>query len=189
MPIALHAINAAGGVEAGISALVTGATGAVGAAAVQLLHGAGARVLAASTSRTVTYPGVTPLRYTTESDLVRAVRAEAPAGVDLVVDGTGHGPVVEAAVACLAWAGRLVVCAASTRPQITVDTRTLYLQRQRLIGAASADYREVHEALALVRAGAVHPPVGATFPLERAREAYEAIADRSRNGKVVIQVG
>ena len=45
---------------------------------------------------------------------------------------------------------------------------------------------EVHELLALWRRGALHPVVGAEFPLEQANEALDLIASRQSTGKVVL---
>ena len=45
---------------------------------------------------------------------------------------------------------------------------------------------EVRELLALWRRGALHPVVGAEFPLEQANEALELIGSRRSTGKVVL---
>ncbi|MGH3585497.1 MAG: alcohol dehydrogenase catalytic domain-containing protein [Pseudonocardia sp.] len=185
VPIALHAIVAGGGITAGETMLVTGATGAVGSAAVQLGLHFGARVLAASTSRSLDGPGVRAVRYEDPASLAAQV---GPGGVDLAVDATGHGDVIGAALRCLGWKGRLVVCSASLSTDVRVDARALYLRRQTVFGVASADYAEVAEALRLVASGAVRPPIGARFGLADIGAAYEAVGDRAREGKVVVHV-
>jgi NADPH:quinone reductase len=45
---------------------------------------------------------------------------------------------------------------------------------------------EVREVLALWRRGALHPVVGAEFPLEQANKALELIGSRRSTGKVVL---
>jgi NADPH2:quinone reductase len=45
---------------------------------------------------------------------------------------------------------------------------------------------EVRELLALWRRGALHPVVGAEFPLEQANEALDLIGSRQSTGKVVL---
>ena len=45
---------------------------------------------------------------------------------------------------------------------------------------------EVDELLALWRRGALHPVVGAEFPLEQANEALDLIGSRRSTGKVVL---
>ncbi|SDU14538.1 alcohol dehydrogenase catalytic domain-containing protein [Jiangella alkaliphila] len=188
VPVALHAIEAAGGIEAGATVLVTGATGAVGAAAVQLARHAGARVLAASTSADVSTAGAEPLRYTDPDDLPALVAARAPDGAGLVVDGTGRGDVLTAAARCLAWRGRLVLCAAASAGDLRLDPRTFYQRRHTVVGAASASYADVARALELVAAGVVVPEIAAEFPLAQIHAAWAALGDRGRRGKVVIRV-
>ncbi|TQM11597.1 alcohol dehydrogenase catalytic domain-containing protein [Pseudonocardia kunmingensis] len=188
VPIALHALRAGGRLDPGAAFLVTGATGAVGSAAVQLGRHVGARVVAASTSRAVAGSGVRAVHYDGPASLVEQVRRLEPAGVDLALDTSGHGDVIGAALQCLGWKGRLVVCSASLAKDVCVDARALYLNRQSVIGAASADYHEVSEALRLVTTGAVRPAVGRRFGLAEMGEAYAAIGDRAREGKVVVHV-
>lgn len=188
VPIALHAIEAAGGIAAGATVLVTGATGAVGSAAVQLAARAGARVLAASTSADVTTAGAEPLRYAEPDDLPALTAARAPDGADLVVDGTGRADVLTAAARCLAWRGQLVLCAASSAGELRLDPRTFYQRRNTVVGAASAGYDDVVRALDLVAAGAVVPEIGAEFPLAGIHAAWAALSERGRRGKVVIRV-
>ena len=45
---------------------------------------------------------------------------------------------------------------------------------------------EVRELLALWRRGALHPVVGAEYPLEQANEALDLIGSRRSTGKVVL---
>lgn len=188
VPIALHALRAAGGTGPGQTVLVTGAGGAVGSAAVSLALDAGARVIAASTSRALVRDEVRAVRYDTAAQLDGLVRQISPDGVDLAVDGSGHGDVIGAAIGCLAWQGRMVVVGASLKSTIQLDGRDLYLRRKTVVGAASADYADVRDALAMVTSGAVPAPVGPTFPLDRIAEAYAAVGDRSRTGKVILRV-
>ncbi|SDT72458.1 alcohol dehydrogenase catalytic domain-containing protein [Jiangella sp. DSM 45060] len=188
VPIALHAIAAAGGIEADATVLVTGATGAIGSAAVQLARHAGARVLAASTSADVTTAGAEPLRYAEPDDLPELVAARAPGGADVVVDGTGRADVLTAAARCLAWRGRLVLCAASSAGQLRLDPRMFYQRRHTVVGAASAGYEDVVRALELVAAGVVVPEIAAEYPLAEIHAAWAALGDRGRRGKVVIRV-
>lgn len=187
-PIALHALRAAGGIRSGTWVLVTGATGTVGSAAVDLALDAGARVIAASTSRRVERAGVHPVLHRTVAELTEQVRALTPDGVDLAIDGSGHGELIAAGVACLGWRGRAVIVSASLHPGLQLDARDLYLRRKTVLGAASADYADVRDALDLVAAGTVRPAVDRRLPLDAVADAYAAIADRARAGKVVLDV-
>src|SRR5690606_25797104 len=116
------------------------------------------------------------------------VRALAPDGVDLAIDGSGHGELIAAGVTCLGWRGRAVIVSASLDPDLRLDARDLYLRRKTVLGAASADYADVRDALEMVAAGTVRPAVDRRLPLDAIADAYAAMADRGRAGKVVLDV-
>lgn len=190
VPIALHTIRAAGGIAPGDRVLVTGASGAVGRAAAQLAVHFGADVVAVT--RSVAPLGIAGLRtvsYTELDELAGLLGAVAPHGFDIAIDATGHAGVTAAAIRALGWGGRMGFCAASVDAELTIDARDFYLKRKRLVGAASADFAEVAEAIALVRSGAVTPQIGSRMPLPAIVQGYRAFATRAQRGKVVIDVG
>jgi NADPH:quinone reductase-like Zn-dependent oxidoreductase len=159
------------------SVLVLGASGAVGAAAVQLARRAGATVLGAVSS-----PGDGEIGY---QNLTATVRSVVPDGVRAVIDTTGDGAILSAAVETLGWKGTAVTCASRNGP-VQVDIGALYRWRRALIGVAGTDFADVSDALAMVADGTVRPRVAATFPLAQARDAYAALADRSQPGKILL---
>lgn len=172
--------GAAGVIPPGViphSVLVLGASGAVGAAAVQLARRAGATVLGAVSS-----PGDGEIGY---ANLTATVRSLVPDGVRAVIDTTGDSAILSAAVETLGWKGTAVTCASRNGPA-QVDIGALYRWRRSLIGVAGTDFADVRDALAMVADGAVTPRIAATFPLEQARDAYTALADRSRPGKILL---
>jgi NADPH:quinone reductase-like Zn-dependent oxidoreductase len=174
--VALHMLRAAGDPD---SVLVLGASGAVGAAAVQLARQAGATVLSA-----VSAPGQDQIGY---QDLAAAVRSTAPDGVRAVIDTTGDGTLLSAAIDTLGWKGTAVTCASRNGPA-QVDPGALYRWRRSLTGVAGTDFADVKDALALVADGTVTPRIAATFPLTDAKAAYTALADRTRPGKIIMQL-
>jgi len=95
IPVAAN--TASGGLEvlaleSGQTLLVNGASGAVGAMAVQLARAAGIEVIgtaSAANQAVVAGLGATPTTY--GDGVVERVRALAPAGIDAVFDCAGHG--------------------------------------------------------------------------------------------------
>ncbi|MFC0682885.1 alcohol dehydrogenase catalytic domain-containing protein [Lysobacter korlensis] len=189
VPIALHALGALGGVDHRDTLLVTGASGAVGGAAGQLAEHFGARVISAV--RREGHPPVAGAVCLAETpaELPSAVARLAPDGVSAVLDASGDANLLGAALETLSWGGRAVTCAASVDPELRIDVRRFYLRRNRLIGAASANYSEVAKALDLVGAGAVSVAIDSRFPLARIGAAYDRFVEGRRMGKVIVDVG
>lgn len=183
-PIALHAIDAAGGTGPGERVLVTGASGSVGTAAAAIARHLGADVVTASRSAT----GPDAIRYADAAGLADVLRERADDGFDLVVDASGHAAVAAAAVGALRWRGRAVLCSASVSSGLALDARRLYLRRLTVRGVASADYDQVRRGLELVRSGVVRPAIAARFPLADIDKAVAQLQDRHVSGKVVIDV-
>lgn len=188
VPVALHAWRALGGVRPGSTVLVTGATGAVGGAAVATAVALGARVVAVSGSVDVTADGVLPLQVADPDALPAGVEALVDDGIDLALDTTGDARIAAAAFRTLGWGGRLALVAASRPTTLHLDTREMYMRRTTVMGCASASHADVRDALAMVRAGEVAVPVASRHPLDRISDAYEALARRGRVGKVVVDV-
>jgi NADPH:quinone reductase-like Zn-dependent oxidoreductase len=188
VPIAAHAIAAAGGVRAGSTVLVTGGFGSVGSAAAQLAVRAGAKVYVAGRTVRAAVDGVIPLSFQNPGELAAAARAAAPKGVDLVVDASGHGGVLAAAISVLGWTGRAVTCSASVEACVTLDSRSFYLRRNTLTGVAGADDAEVAECLRLVRDGIISVAVDSVHPLTRIGDAHRRFQAPGKTGKVVVDV-
>jgi NADPH:quinone reductase-like Zn-dependent oxidoreductase len=50
------------------------------------------------------------------------------------------------------------------------------------------DREQLLELARLAEAGELAPAIDSTYPLERAREAFERVAERGKRGKVVLDV-
>ena len=161
--------------------LVSGATGGVGAYAVQMAPAGGALVLATArpgeASDYVRGLGAdAAIDFT--GDLAAAVRAAAPEGVTAVVHAAGD---VAALAALLSPGGRLVSALGATAEQAGRDDITV-------TGVmAVAEPEKFAALLASVAAGTLRVPVARTYPLD---EAAEALADFSRHklGKLAITI-
>ncbi|MEU3165443.1 NADP-dependent oxidoreductase [Streptosporangium sp. NPDC006930] len=164
------------GVGEGDTVLVHAAAGGVGTAAVQLarLWGA-ATVIGTAREENHDYLralGATPVTY--GEGLAERVRALAPNGVDLVVDGAG-GEALDVSLE-LVKGERIVTLvehgrAAELGVQVTQGVR----QASRLA-----------ELAALYAKGDLVFPVRRTYPLERAADAHREVAGRHGQGKVVL---
>jgi putative PIG3 family NAD(P)H quinone oxidoreductase len=188
-----------GGLAAGETVLVTGATSGVGSFAVQLARELGARVIAAGRSperlAELAALGV-PDHVVLDDGFVASVQAlTAGRGADLVLDLVG-GEWTARALEALAPRGRLVLVGLTAGARATVDLATVLRRRLRLVGSVLRS-RPSDEKSSLVCAfreyaaerlerRALLPMVARELPFERAAEAYAALAAGGLTGKVVL---
>jgi putative PIG3 family NAD(P)H quinone oxidoreductase len=188
-----------GGLQAGETVLVTGATGGMGSFTVQLARELGARVLAA---------GRDPKRLEMLRDLgvdeicldganlAGQVRdATGGHGADLVIDFTA-GPEVGNHLAALKGRGRLVVVGTVGSRKGEIDLGYVMSRRLKIIGSVlrarsreekarlTADFAAF--ALPRLRDGRLRPVVDRTFPLAGAAEAYRALERGGAFGKIIL---
>ncbi len=176
-----------GQVATGERVLVTGASGGVGLAAVQLAAARGCEVVAQTTPA--------------KADLVRGAGASAIVdreatglgalvgdGLDAVVDVVA-GAQLARLLPLLRPGGRWIVAGAVAGARVELDLRRLYLQDRRLIGSTMHVPDDFALLADLARRGAINPRVAARHPLERIHVAHEALAAREHVGKIVVLPG
>ena len=164
--------------------LVTGASGGVGSAAVQLAKRRGAHVIAVAS--------------TTKADTVRAI------GADEVVDrranlvaAIGHEDVdvVIDLVARTSWprlldvlrcGGRYATAGAIAGPLVELDVRTLYLKDLTLFGCTFQEDEVFENLVSYIERGDIRPLVAKTFPLSEFRQAQTEFLAKAFTGKLVL---
>jgi NADPH:quinone reductase-like Zn-dependent oxidoreductase len=172
------------GVRTGQHVLVTGASGGVGAAAVQLARLRGAEVTAlagAAKAKQVLALGASLVadRDASPADVV------GEQAVDVVVDNVS-GPGLDALLATLRRGGRYISSGAIAGPAVGFDKRTFYLRDLTLIGCTAWDEPVFPALLGYLESGALRPPVAATWPLERIAEAQAEFLEKRHVGKYVL---
>lgn len=205
---AYQALHRVARLTAGQTALVTGASGGVGSALLELLRRHGVRAIgAASPARHgfVRELGATPVDSRGD-DLVRAVRAIAPGGVDAAFDGLG-GRFTGACVAATRRRGTVVgygfsaavgADGAPGRWALVHAVSQLFLRapltgrRGRFYGISlryRRDPQPLRDDLAilfdLLARGELRPRIAARLPLLAARAAQARLARGGVEGKIV----
>ncbi|MBV2352945.1 NADP-dependent oxidoreductase [Streptomyces sp. J2-1] len=164
---------------AGATLLVTGAGGGVGAAAAQIAHALGIRVVGvASEPKKDFVESLGAVHVPSGPDLATRVRAAVPGGVDGVFDLVGGDTLTEAA-GLLADPARLITAAASPDTVAALGGARVARARTAAVLDAVAD---------LVVRGVLNPYVTETVPLDRAGEALRAVENGHTRGKIVIEV-
>ena len=192
--------------QPGQTALVTGAAGGVGTAALQLLRLAGVKAYgAASASKhhTVRSLGATPIDYRA-GPIDRLTRALVTTGVDYVFDAIG-GSNIGPCIGALRRGGMLVAFGFVNAPGFFTQGAmfaNLFLGA-RLRGRHGKFYgitmlyrkdprpfrEDLPKIFALLADKKIDPMVTRTFPLLEARQALELLAAGSVEGKIVLTNG
>jgi len=190
-------------VESGRTALVTGAAGGVGTAALQLLRLAGVKAYgAASASKhdTLRSLGAIPIDYRAGS-IDRLTRAVEPAGVDYAFDAIG-GANIGKCIGALRSGGTLVAFGFMGAPG-KVSQLAMFANifiGSRLRGRSGKFYgitmlyrknpqplrEDLPKIFALLADKKIEPLVSRTFPLLEARQALELLASGKVEGKIVL---
>ena len=177
-----------GRVVEGETVLVTGASGGVGLAAVQLAAARGARVVgvcSAPKAEAVLRAGAHDVVDRGRGSVVADVHDVAPAGIDVAVDLVA-GSVLGDGLSVLRPGGRWVVAGALGGHRVEVDVRQVYLANRAIVGSTMHTPSVFRSLVELARRGAVRPVVAATYPLEDLHRAQADLASRALVGKLVV---
>ncbi|HSJ15297.1 MAG TPA: alcohol dehydrogenase catalytic domain-containing protein [Longimicrobiales bacterium] len=173
----------------GESVLITGASGGVASAAVQIAKHAGATVFAVTTAEhgaRVRALGADVVYDRERVDFAKEVwRDTGKRGVDVVLDSVGSATWT-GCVRSLARLGRLVVYGATTGFEVTLDLRVVYWKQIEVLGTTMATHAEFAQVMALVFDGALAPVIDVVWPLARARDAHERLEAGAQFGKIVL---
>jgi NADPH2:quinone reductase len=177
--------------------LVTGASGGVGVASVQLAAALGHKVLALSRnpekSRRLEQLGAAATFNPEEPKWRLAVKTLlAPRRVDVAIDSIG-GKLLPEVIDTLGEHGRVSVVGRLAGPVPSFNTATLFFRRLRLGGVAVGAWSNAESRAAwqqvvdlLARAGA-RPQVDKVFPFDQLPQAFERLA-QGPMGKVLLAV-
>ena len=165
--------------------LVTGASGGVGMALVQLGRAYGAEVTAITNES----QRDTVARFGAHTVLIRpsegiVVPAGSPA-FDVIADVVG-GELFLELVSTLREGGRVVIAGAVSGPVVSLDLRRFYLHQRRLIGSSMHTPAHFERLAALAREGAVRPHIGARYALEDIHDAQAHFRRKGFAGKIVL---
>lgn len=173
----------------GETVLIMGASGGVGALAVQIAHAVGARVIAvaaASKRDQLLALGADVVIARGEGDLVGAVRTAAGGSVDVVADVVGGAEQFAALLAVIRRRGRYVTAGAIAGPIVPLDLRTLYLNDLELHGVTSFEPRLFAELVGLIETASIRPVLARVFPLEQIGAAQAFFMAKTHVGSIVI---
>ena len=166
--------------------LITGASGGVGSAAIQLAKARGASVIAVASGA----KQQSVLDAGADQALIRGNSLQDALGdnaVDVVIDLVGGQDWPEL-LNILRPFGRYAVSGAIAGPIVELDLRTLYLKDQRFLGCTVLDEGVFIRLVGLIEQGEVKPLLARSFPLESLSEAQAFFLDKQFTGKLVVDM-
>jgi len=108
-------------------------------------------------------------------------------GVDVVVDSVGSAT-WDDSLRSLRRGGRLVICGATSGPQVGLDLRRLFWHHWSVLGSTMGNAAEYAEIVRRFGQGELRPMVDRVFPLARTRDAYERLQRGEQLGKIAIEI-
>lgn len=172
------------GVNSQDCVLVTGASGGVGSAVVQLARRRGAKVYAIAGKSKISQVSSLGINRVIErgSDLLDMPGKNS---VDVVIDnvaGDAFGQLIEV----LKRGGRYLSSGAIGGPLVTLDMRSFYLKDLNLIGCTAWDEPIFPNLISYIEKGEIIPLVAKTFPLEKIVEAQQEFLKKTHFGNFVL---
>ncbi|NMD06969.1 MAG: zinc-binding dehydrogenase [Phyllobacteriaceae bacterium] len=169
---------------AGERVLVTGASGGVGSAAVQLAKRRGAFVvgIAARNKMEAMLPVGCDQIIARGDDIIAGLGEDS---IDLVVDnvaGEGFGAMLKV----LKRGGRYVSSGAIGGPLVTLDMRDFYLKDLTLIGCTAWDEPVFPNLISYIERGEIRPLLAKVFPLENIADAQKEFLEKRHVGNFVL---
>jgi len=189
-----------GGLKAGETLMIHGATSGIGVTAIQMAKAAGAKVIAtgrgADKARTALSLGADVAVDVTTEDFAEVAKREG--GVDVVLDMVG-GDYPPKDLDALKTGGRIVFIAAQAGGQLNLPIFAIMLKRAVITGSTLRP-RDADEKARLaaevervvwpwIAAGKLRPQIDRTFPLEQAAAAHAHLEGGAHVGKVILVTG
>ena len=193
----LYGLRECGSLKAGETLLVLGASGTTGSTAIELGKAMGARVIACASTeekrQRCLEAGADVVVDYTDENWRKAVKAAAPAGVDVVYDPVG-GETAEPALRLLAPGGRFLVVGFVTGIA-SIPLNLPLLKRCAIIGVnwggevmanPAVVPPVINQLVEWTLSGALRTAPDHVYPMEQAGEAFSALFERRSTGKIVI---
>ncbi|MEO1148341.1 MAG: alcohol dehydrogenase family protein [Cyanobacteria bacterium J06638_22] len=161
--------------------LITGASGGVGSAAIQLAKRRGAYITAMTNA-----DKAEAIRAIGANQILDRNDAFPPDTFDAIVDVVA-GPRWPDMLVALRRGGRYVTAGAIAGPIVELDVRTLYLHDLTLYGSTFQANNILQDIIRYVERGELEPLIAQEFKLKELRQAQETFLEKKFIGKIVIR--
>lgn len=176
-------------VRPGEVVLITGASGGVGMAALQVVTFLGARAWVVTTSADkvdkLKEKGAEQVFVNDGASFHREVRSIRPQGVDAAVDCVGSDT-LGSTLKALKRIGRVAVVGTINPEPLSLKLGTLVVNGLTMKGSDGTNRQAIRETMELVAAGSINVTIDRTMPLESAAEAHKLLEARAVSGRIVL---
>jgi NADPH:quinone reductase-like Zn-dependent oxidoreductase len=185
-------LTSRGRVRAGETVLIWGIGGGVSMAALQVARHLGARTIVTSGTDSKlelarSLGADVALNHHRDDVASEVRRLTGGLGADAIVDSSGEQS-WRHSLRALRRGGRLLICGATTGPNVSMDLRRLFWHQWSILGSTLGNRREYAEIVRLAGEGKLWPVVDRVVPWDQALEAIERLARGEQVGKLVIEV-
>lgn len=184
------AIRKVGELKQGQAVVITGASGGLGLAAIQIVRALGGRAIAITGSpdkvELLKEKGASDVVVSADGNFGDDVRAlTGGRGVDLVVELTGS-PTFSGTLRSLAPGGRCAVIGELHGNPISINLGLLIIKEFRIEGVQSASRDELREILDFMHANRLKPEIWQRMQLADAAVAHRQLHERSAVGRILL---
>jgi len=173
----------------GNTVLITGASGGVGSALIQLAKRRNATVIALTSkakAERVKALGADHVLPRSPDNLTAALKSETGLdSVDVVADIVG-GPIFPQLVEVLNTGGRYSCSGAIAGPIVDLDLRSLYLKDLTFTGCTVTSLDVFPALVGYINRKEIKPLLAASYPLSELRAAQQAFIDKKHIGNIVV---
>ncbi|WP_163970838.1 zinc-binding dehydrogenase [Oceanobacillus halotolerans] len=185
---AYRALFTKGNVKENDTVFIPGAGSGVATYLIQFAKNVGAKVIVTSRSeekRVKAKELGADVVLDTNSDWVKALTDET---VDLVIESVGRAT-FNRSLEVLKKGGRIVTFGATTEDTIDFNLRSFFYGQYQLFGSTMGSREELRNMLDYLEQFKTKPVVDEVFPLEKAQDAFDYLAQGKQFGNVGLRIG
>lgn len=163
--------------------LVTGATGGVGTALIQILKNKKCQIIAVTSHQNK----IPYLRKLGADQVILTKNMVSQKGLAYAIDLVG-GDVWSKAIETLGKDGTLVFCAISREEKGEVNIGSVFARQLNVLGSSGGSLEDLKAVLSLLGKGILKPVIDSILPLKDAAVAHQKIDSQQIFGKILLKI-